>query len=63
MPDLAIEMIVTSGLVDKLEIYRGLGVAEVWQWQSGRLLICRFRSVGYEVVRESPLLPDLVLAC
>ena len=58
-PDLAIEVVVTSGLVDKLEIYRGLGVTEVWQWQAGQLLIYHLRSAGYELIQASELLPDL----
>ena len=58
-PDLAIEVVLTSGLVDKLEIYRGLGVTEVWQWQAGQLLIYRLRSAGYELMHASELLPDL----
>jgi Uma2 family endonuclease len=33
-PDLAIEVIVTSGSIDRLELYRRLGVREVWFWQS-----------------------------
>lgn len=58
-PDLAVEVVVTSGLVDKLEIYRGLGVAEVWQWQTGKFLIYHLRSTGYELIETSELLPDL----
>ena len=58
-PDLAIEVVLTSGLVDKLETYRGLGVTEVWQWQAGQLLIYRLRSVRYELIETSELLPDL----
>lgn len=58
-PDLAIEVVITSGLVDKLEIYRGLGVTEVWQWQAGQFLIYHLRSTGYELIQTSELLPDL----
>lgn len=58
-PDLAVEVVVTSGLVDKLEIYRGLGVTEVWQWQTGKFLIYHLRSTGYELIETSELLPDL----
>ncbi len=36
-PDLAIEVIWTSGGIDKLESYRGLGVGEVWFWREGRM--------------------------
>ncbi|MBE9079395.1 Uma2 family endonuclease [Romeria aff. gracilis LEGE 07310] len=60
-PDLAIEIVITSGLVDKLNIYRGLGVAEVWQWQAGAFSIYCLRSSGYERVETSELLPTLDL--
>lgn len=60
-PDLAIEVVVTSGLVDKLEIYRGLGVSEVWQWQHEQLLIYCLLPTGYELVPTSKLLPNLDL--
>ncbi|WP_287129555.1 hypothetical protein [Candidatus Cyanaurora vandensis] len=33
IPDLAIEMMITKSRVNKLEIYRGLGVTEVWFWE------------------------------
>lgn len=36
-PDLAIEVIWTSGGIDKLEVYRGLGVGEVWMWREGAI--------------------------
>lgn len=34
-PDLAIEVIWTSGSIDKLAVYAALGVREVWFWQRG----------------------------
>ncbi|MEM6435837.1 MAG: Uma2 family endonuclease [Cyanobacteria bacterium P01_D01_bin.115] len=58
-PDLAIEVVITSGLVDKLEIYRGLGVTEVWQWQPETFSIYRLQPSGYAWVNASELLPDL----
>lgn len=33
IPDLSIEVVVTSGGVDKLARYQALGVPEVWFWQ------------------------------
>ncbi|NEP58911.1 MAG: Uma2 family endonuclease [Symploca sp. SIO2G7] len=60
-PDLAIEVVITSGLVNKLDIYQGLGVPEVWQWQSGQFSIYHLRSTGYELVEASELLPALDL--
>jgi Uma2 family endonuclease len=35
VPDVAIEIIVSHGSIDKLEVYRGLGVREVWLFESG----------------------------
>jgi Uma2 family endonuclease len=60
-PDIAIEIVLSSGLVDKLEIYRGLGVTEVWEWQAGQLLIYCLRPTGYEQTARSELLPNLDL--
>ena len=62
IPDIAIEVIITSGLLDKLEIYRGLGVGEVWVWQEGQLLIYRLRDDQYEQIPRSEFLPELDLA-
>ena len=59
IPDLAIEVVITSGVVDKLDIYQGLGVAEIWQWKDGAFLIYCLRSQGYELSQQSGLLPDL----
>jgi Uma2 family endonuclease len=36
-PDLAIEVVWTSGGLDKLDVWRKLGVPEVWFWQKGRI--------------------------
>ena len=38
-PDLAIEVMWTSGGVDKLEVYRQLQVREVWFWRRNRLTV------------------------
>jgi Uma2 family endonuclease len=35
-PDLAIEVVLSSGGVDKLEVYKKLGVMEVWFWQKNQ---------------------------
>lgn len=61
-PDIAIEVVLSSGLVDKLDIYQGLGVTEVWQWQGGQFQIHRLRSTGYEIIARSELLPNLDLS-
>jgi Uma2 family endonuclease len=60
-PDLAIEVVVTSGGVDKLEVYRKLGVREVWYWQDGRTQAYVRRGLGYEAVPTSEALPGIDL--
>ena len=62
VPDIAIEIVVSSGLVDKLEVYRGLGVPEVWIWKDARLMVRCLGETGYEERERSTLLPDLDLA-
>lgn len=72
IPDLAIEVIVASGGVNRLERFWRLGVPEVWFWQGDRLLIYHLRepsperfsqTSGYELIQRSELLPDLDVEC
>jgi Uma2 family endonuclease len=58
-PDLAVEVIWTSGGLDKLDVYRKLGVTEVWIWEDGRLLLHSLRDDRYTPITRSGLLPDL----
>jgi Uma2 family endonuclease len=58
-PDLAIEIILSSGGVDSLVIYHSLGVREVWFWQKERLFIYAWRTGGYDLVNKSEILIDL----
>jgi Uma2 family endonuclease len=59
IPDIAIEVVWTSGGIDKLEVYRGLGVPEVWFWQNGALRFFLLQDDGYLSSTRSRLLPDL----
>jgi Uma2 family endonuclease len=72
VPDLALEVVVTSGSVSKLEIYRRLGVPEVWFWQQSKLKLYHLRdnsqnerpeifveTYGYEEISKSEFLPQL----
>ncbi len=61
IPDIAIEVVFTSGGVNKLEKYRRWGVPEVWFYQARQLFIYHLRSAGYEQVSSSELLPELNL--
>lgn len=59
IPDLACEVVWTSGGIDKLEVYRGLGVPEVWFWQDGALRIYLLEGETYTLSPRSRLLPGL----
>ncbi|BBD60142.1 hypothetical protein NIES2109_29370 [Nostoc sp. HK-01] len=72
VPDLAIEVVLTSGSVSKLEIYRRLGVAEVWFWERNQFKLYHLRdnsqqeqatvypdTYGYEPISQSEILPEL----
>jgi Uma2 family endonuclease len=58
-PDLAIEVVWTTGGVEKLEIYRRLGVAEVWIWEKGHIGVHRLKGARYSRVEKSALFPEL----
>ncbi len=60
-PDLAIEVVWTSGRLDKLEVYRKLGVPEVWYWRRGVLSVHVLRGDRYEEVTASEVLPGIDL--
>jgi Uma2 family endonuclease len=57
-PDLAIEVVWTSGGVHKLEIYRRLGVGEVWFWIDGKVHIFVLVGEQYEERSRSACLPS-----
>ncbi|NER08830.1 MAG: Uma2 family endonuclease, partial [Okeania sp. SIO3C4] len=58
-PDLAIEVVITSGGINALEVYQGLGVSEVWFWQNGSFSIYYLNKGKYEQAVRSNLLPLL----
>lgn len=58
-PDLAIEVIITSGGIDLLEIYKEFGVQEVWFWEKGTISIFSLNDSVYLEVEQSILLTDL----
>lgn len=61
-PDIAIEVVVTSGGIDKLEVYKRLKIPEVWFWEKGQLSFYALRDEGYENILHSQLLPNLDVA-
>ncbi|BAZ03901.1 Uma2 family endonuclease [Calothrix sp. NIES-3974] len=56
-PDLAIEIIFSSGGINKLESYKRLKIKEVWFWEDGVLAVYHLRGEGnnlsYEKVSSS----------
>jgi Uma2 family endonuclease len=68
LPDLAIEVVVTSGGLNRLEIYSRLQVPEVWFWHHEGFSLYHLReetpatfiqTYGYEEITRSELLPYL----
>jgi Uma2 family endonuclease len=60
-PDLAIEVTWSSGSTDKLEIYRRLGVPEVWYWADGKIDVYLLRGDRYSHVTRSRAIPGIDL--
>lgn len=61
LPDIAIEVVKTSGAIDKLAIYQGLSVAEVWFWQDNCFTLYHLGEQEYEQREFSQFFPDLDL--
>jgi Uma2 family endonuclease len=62
LPDLAIEVAWTERGIDKLEVYRQLGVPEVWFCVDGRLDVYHLVGDAYDHRSRSAALPELDLA-
>lgn len=60
-PDLAIEVVISSGSLDKLEVYRQLGIPEVWFWRRSGFTVHVLRGDSYAEAPRSELLPTLDL--
>ena len=59
LPDLAIEVIFSSGSINDLKKYQALGVSEVWFWQDHQLTFYYLTSGEYVEVANSICLPNL----
>lgn len=64
-PDLAIEIVFTSGGLNKLEAYKRLKVSEVWFWEDGVLEVFHLRGEAeqsqYEQIKTSEAIPGIDL--
>ena len=71
LPDLAIEVVFSSGGINQLEAYKRLKIKEVWFWEDGLLEVYHLRGEGntlyYEQVSSSEEVKgidlDLLLRC
>ncbi|HTQ46620.1 MAG TPA: Uma2 family endonuclease, partial [Polyangiaceae bacterium] len=61
VPDLAIEVVWTWGGIDKLQIYRKLGVREIWYWRKGEITPYRLHGERYRRIATSKVLPGIDL--
>lgn len=61
VPDIAIEVVHKHGGLDKLKVYAGLGISEVWFWENERLVPYALGEKGYEARSASQRLPSLDL--
>ncbi len=62
VPSLAIEIALTRGGIDKLSVYQGLKIPEVWIWQPQQMVVFVLEETGYVKCDRSRLCPDLDLA-
>jgi len=62
IPDIALEVIATHGAIDKLEVYRGLGVREVWLFEANGFRVLTLRADRYEEIGASEVIPEVDLA-
>jgi Uma2 family endonuclease len=62
VPDIAFEVIVTSGGINKLALYEGLGVPEVWFWRAGAFHLYGLGPQGYQRRDRSVFLPEIDFA-
>lgn len=59
--DIALEVIISSPLIDKLEVYRGLGVREVWLFRNEAFEVMTLKHDHYEAIEQSQVFPEIDL--
>ncbi|MHC5731573.1 MAG: Uma2 family endonuclease, partial [Nostoc sp.] len=60
VPDIVIEIIVTSGTINRKDLYKPKKVPEVWFWKSNEIKIFRLSENGeYEQISRSEFFPNL----
>jgi len=60
IPDIVIEVIVTSGTINRTELFKPKRIPEIWFWESNEIKIFSFTEAGeYVEVNRSRFFPDL----
>lgn len=59
LPDIVLEVVLTSGGIAKLDVYAGLGVREVWFFEDGAFHLHALGDDGYRAIERSELVADL----
>ena len=62
VPDIVIEVIVTSGTINRRELFKPMKIPEIWFWKSNQLRVFHLKDGDYEEVSRSTFFPDLDLA-
>jgi Uma2 family endonuclease len=67
VPDIAIDVIIAGDGINTLELYKRLGIREVWFWQNSQLYLYYLTGENYEQIARSTFLPaldlELLLRC
>jgi Uma2 family endonuclease len=61
VPDLALEVVVTAGAIDKLDVYAGLGIGEIWVFEAGAFRVLKLALDHYEPIPKSEVFPEVDL--
>jgi Uma2 family endonuclease len=61
MPQLVVEIALSSGGTEKLARYQRLEISEVWFWQSDRLWLYGWNGEDYHELAKSSLLTELAI--
>ena len=59
MPDIALEVVMTSGGINKLTVYEKLGVPEVWFFEDDSFRLFALEAGGYVGIERSRIVPEL----
>lgn len=62
VPDIVIEVIVTSGTINRRNLYLPKKVPEVWFWKADQLRVFHLEGSDYREVQTSTFFPDLDFA-